>query len=152
MPRSFACAVIVSMLVGYPNTRKREEALVGACFGIYDGSLTARNKGTRAGCLGAAGPWVLLWMYGTSDYQGGVAEKRAGGSGNGERVLPHIPCCYFPHIGMESDSHPGRRPGNDHHQRIRPVQQRKDAPVWNILPMGAEKQGVLFSLSGSKIL
>ena len=28
------------MLVGYPNTRKREEALVGAYFGIYDGSLT----------------------------------------------------------------------------------------------------------------
>ena len=48
------------MLVGYPNTRKREEALVEAYFAIYDMSSTARNKGTRAGGLGAAGQWALL--------------------------------------------------------------------------------------------
>lgn len=78
------------MLVGYPNTRKHQEALVGAYFGIYDGSGTSVNKGTLAVGLGAAGPWVLLWMYGTSDYQGGVAEKRAGASGNGvENIPPH---------------------------------------------------------------
>ena len=61
LPRPFACAVSVSILVGYPNTRKREEALVGAYFGIYDGSLTARNKGTLAGGLGAAG-LVVVWV------------------------------------------------------------------------------------------
>ena len=71
------------MLVGYPNTRKREEALVGAYFGIYDGSLTAHNKGTLAGGLGAAG-LVVVWVCMVSlTRKGGVAEKRAGGSGNG---------------------------------------------------------------------
>ena len=45
--------------VRHPNTRKREEALVGVYFGIYDGSLTARNKGTLAGGRGAAVPCVL---------------------------------------------------------------------------------------------
>ena len=30
-----------------------------AYFGIYDGSLTARYKGTRTGGLGAAGQWAL---------------------------------------------------------------------------------------------
>ena len=62
------------MLVGYPNTRKREEALVGAYFGIYDGSLTAHNKGTLAVGRGAAGLVVVWWwsggglgMYGISD-------------------------------------------------------------------------------------
>ena len=48
------------MLVGYPNTRKREEALVGAYFGVYEVSRTARNKGTLAGGLGAAG-LVVVW-------------------------------------------------------------------------------------------
>ena len=53
------------MLVGYPNTRKREEALVGAYFGIYDGSLTARNKGTLAGgpgCCWSGGGLVVVWV------------------------------------------------------------------------------------------
>ena len=59
------------MLVWYPNTRKREEALVGAYFGIYDGSLTARNKGTRAGGAGCCWSGGGLGMYGISDYQGG---------------------------------------------------------------------------------
>ena len=54
----------VSALLGYPNTRKREEALVGAYFGIYDGSLTARNKGTLAGGRGAAGLVVVWWWSG----------------------------------------------------------------------------------------
>ena len=49
------------MLVGYPNTRKREEALVGAYLAIYDMSSTARNKGARAGGLGAAG-LVVVWV------------------------------------------------------------------------------------------
>ena len=83
------------MLVGYPNTRKREEALVGAYFGIYDGSLTARNKGTRTGGLGAAGQWALLVCMVSLTRKGGVAEKRAGGSGNGGRVFPRIHCCHF---------------------------------------------------------
>ena len=47
------------MLVWYPNTRKREEALVGAYLAIYDMSSTARNKGTRTGGLGAAGLVVV---------------------------------------------------------------------------------------------
>ena len=49
------------MLVGYPYTRKREEALVGAYLAIYDMSSTARNKGTLAGGLGAAG-LVVVWV------------------------------------------------------------------------------------------
>ena len=52
------------MPVGYPNTRKREEALVGAYFGIYDGSLTAHNKGTLAWGRGAAGLVVVWWWPG----------------------------------------------------------------------------------------
>ena len=52
------------MLVWYPNTRKREEALVGAYFGIYDGSLTAHNKGTLAWGRGAAGLVVVWWWSG----------------------------------------------------------------------------------------
>ena len=52
------------MLVGYTNTRKREEAPVGAYFGIYDGSLTAHNKGTLAWGRGAAGLVVVWWWSG----------------------------------------------------------------------------------------
>lgn len=63
--RFYACGVS-------PNTRKCEEALVGAYFGIYDGSLTARNKGTRTGGRGAAGQWVI---------RGAVYRNRQGGSG-----------------------------------------------------------------------
>ena len=141
------------MLVGYPNTRKREEALVGAYLAIYDMSSTAHNKGTRAGGLGAAGQCVIRVCMVSLTRKGGVAEKRAGGSGNGERVLPHIPCCYFPHIGTYSDYDPRWCTGNVDHQRIRPVQQRKDAPFWNILPMGVtEKPGATFCFSRFKIL
>lgn len=50
--RFYACGVS-------PYTRKREEALVGAYLAIYDMSSTARNKGTRAGGLGAAGLVVI---------------------------------------------------------------------------------------------
>ena len=83
------------MLLGYPNTRKREEALVGAYFGIYDGSLTARNKGTRTGGLGAAG---LVVVWGCM-----VSLTRKGGSGKtggwfrerGESIAPH-PLLLFP--------------------------------------------------------
>lgn len=152
MPRPFPCPVSVSSPAWYPNTRKREEALVEAYFGIYDGSMTARNKGTLAGGLGAAGQWVIRGAV-YRNRQGGVAEKRAGGLGNGERVLPHIPCCYFPHIGTYSDYDPRWCTRNVDHQRIRPVQQRKDAPFWNILPMGVtEKQGATFCFSRFKIL
>ena len=60
MPRPFACAVSVYVLVWFPNTRKREGALVDAYFAIYDMSSAARNKGTLAGGQGAAG-LVVVW-------------------------------------------------------------------------------------------
>ena len=83
------------MLVWYPNTRKREEALVGAYFAIYDMSSTARNKGTRAGGLGAAGQWVIRGCM--------VSLTRKGGSGKsggwfrewGESIPTH-PLFPFP--------------------------------------------------------
>lgn len=55
------------MLVGYPYTRKREEALVVAYLAIYDMSSTARNKGTRAGGAGYCWSGGGLGMYGISD-------------------------------------------------------------------------------------
>lgn len=72
------------MLVGYPNTRKREEALVEAYLAIYDMSSTARNKGTLAGGLGAAG-LVVVWVCmvslttkGGSGKTGGWFRERGG--------------------------------------------------------------------------
>ena len=69
------------MLFGYPNTRKREEALVGAYFGIYDGSLTARNKGTLAGgpgCCWSGGGLVVVWVCMVSLTSKGGSGKTGG--------------------------------------------------------------------------
>ena len=65
------------MLVGYPNTRKREEALVVAYFGIYDGSMTAHNKGTLAWGRGAAG-LVVVWGCMVSLTRKGGSRKTGG--------------------------------------------------------------------------
>ena len=83
------------MLVGYPNTRKHQEALVGAYFGIYDCSRTALNKGTRAGCLGAAG---LVMVCGAvyRNHQGRGSGKTGGWfRERGESIAPH-PLLPFP--------------------------------------------------------
>lgn len=84
------------MLVGYPNTRRREEALVGAYFGIYDGSLTARNKGTRTGGRGAAGQWALRVCMVSLTRKGGGSGKTGGWfRDRGESIAPH-PLLPFP--------------------------------------------------------
>ena len=135
MPRPFAFAVSVSMLVGYPNTRKHQEALVGAYFGIYDCSRTALNKGTRAGCLGAAG---LVMVCGAvyRNHQGRGSGKTGGWFRERGEIIP-------PHSHTPSTKHwPITRKkkgcsGLEHPFRI-----------WGV----AEKQGAPFSLSGSEIL
>ena len=97
-------------------------------------SSTARNKGTLAGGRGAAGLVVVWEELSTGTIKGGVAEKRAGGSGNEvENIPPH--------------SH---KPFKRHW----PITHKKKGCSGLEHPSygGAEKQGVLFSLSGSKIL
>ena len=87
------------MLVGYPNTRKREEALVGAYFGIYDGSLTARHQGTLAGgpgCCWSGGGLVVVWVCMVSLTSKGGSGKTGGWfRERGDSIATH-PLLLFP--------------------------------------------------------
>ena len=83
------------MLVGYPNTRKREEALVEAYFAIYDMSSTARNKGTRTGGLGAAGLVVVRGCMVSLTSKGGSGKTGGWFRERGESIAPH-PLLLFP--------------------------------------------------------
>ena len=87
------------MLLGYPNTRKREEALVGAYFGIYDDSLTARNKGTLAGgpgCCWSGGGLVVVWVCMVSLTSKGGSGKTGGWFRERGESIPTHPLFPFP--------------------------------------------------------
>lgn len=83
------------MLVGYPYTRKREEALVVAYLAIYDMSSTARNKGTRIGGRGAAGQWVIRGCMVSLTSKGGSGKTGGWFRERGDSIAPH-PLLLFP--------------------------------------------------------
>lgn len=92
MPRPFACAVSVSVPVWYPNTRKHEEALVGASKGLYRWLAALGDQGHRAGReLRMAGLAPKREPSRDQGGGGGVAEKGPVLPRTGEEYCPTSP-------------------------------------------------------------